>query len=329
VPVYGTLRFKDDAGRDSDKGINVGHEWTYRTFIKGGTQAAAIWTFDGVTEDLFPKGIPLEMTLEIYRTYKGDVEKGILGSLALRNPKTGRKALLRNFYAKEFREPDVQFVPRTWMAVEYGKSSKPQSVDLFRDLVADGKVEVWIQCITPAQCFGMAKADVYLRARSAPFWLNFAKGYAGIWLQMVVVLGLAVMFSTFLSEPVALVAAGGMLVAGLVRGFMLQVAMHQIEGGGPFESFIRMVLQLSVTAEMEQNLLTHVAQMLDRLLEAGLRMLVAVVPTIGDFSFDEFVATGFDVNGDWLLQCVSRALAYALAMFLAGYLFLKTREVAR
>ena len=41
VPVYGKLAFRDRTGKPAEKGINVGDEWTYRSFIEGGTLAAA------------------------------------------------------------------------------------------------------------------------------------------------------------------------------------------------------------------------------------------------------------------------------------------------
>ena len=52
VPEYGKLRFLDRKGVDVAKGISVGSEWTYRSFIEGGTPAAAIWTFSGINESM-------------------------------------------------------------------------------------------------------------------------------------------------------------------------------------------------------------------------------------------------------------------------------------
>jgi len=43
VPVYGKLEFLDRTGKPAEKGINVGDEWTYRSFITGGSLAAAVW----------------------------------------------------------------------------------------------------------------------------------------------------------------------------------------------------------------------------------------------------------------------------------------------
>ena len=75
VPVLGKLRFKDPKGADIAKGISVGNEWAYRSYIEGGSLAAAIWTFEGINAQSFPDGLPLELTVSVFRTYKGDIER--------------------------------------------------------------------------------------------------------------------------------------------------------------------------------------------------------------------------------------------------------------
>ena len=163
VPAYaGTLRFKDRSGSGSDRGINVGNEWKYRSFIEGGTLAAAIWTFSDITPERFPDGLPIEMTIRVFRSYKGDIEKGILGSLVLKNPRTGRTSQIETFRAKDF-YIDQRHIPR--------KLTDPtgKTIDLFDDLVADGELEIELQCLDQSQYFGVAQPDVYLRARDASF----------------------------------------------------------------------------------------------------------------------------------------------------------------
>ena len=81
VPQYGKLSFWDQDGQIVDKGVNVGNEWAYRSYIEGGTLATAIWTFEGLNRQDFKDGIPLEMTIRVFRTYKGDIERGIFGSI--------------------------------------------------------------------------------------------------------------------------------------------------------------------------------------------------------------------------------------------------------
>jgi ABC-type transport system involved in multi-copper enzyme maturation permease subunit len=322
LPVYGRLRFVDRSGKPAEKGVNVGDEWTYRSYIEGGTLGAAVWTFSNVTAADFPNGLPVELNLGVFRTHKGDIEKGVPGSLAVRNPKTGLRVEVRIFPAKEF-VTDVQFIPRELQTAD------GRTVDLFRDLTADGQVEIWLRCLVPAQYFGAAQRDLYLRASDTSFAVNFAKGYLGIWLQMVLIVGFGVMFSTFLSGPVAMIATLGVLVIGFFSAFVTDLAGGKNIGGGPMESAIRLVTQDNLVSELEPGLQTTAAKMADHAFEQLLRGVAASVPSFADYSFADFVADGFYIPRDRVLMCLSTMLAFLLPVFVVGYFFLKTREVAR
>ncbi|NUQ61752.1 MAG: hypothetical protein HUU20_04640 [Pirellulales bacterium] len=352
VPVYGKLRFRDREGADTEKGINVGDEWFYRSYIQGGSPASAIWTFTGITPERFPDGLPVEMSIGVFRTFKGNIEKGVFGSLSLRNPKTGLTVETEVFESREFETKEVylprqiksfssaQVIPRR-LVTPSGEQTIPspdqinpalaekKQFDLYEDLVAEGEVEVWLRCLEPAQYFGAGQPDLYLRARDASFALNFAKGYLGIWLQMVLIVGFGVMFSTFLSGPVAMVATLGALVGGMFSGFLTDLAWGKVLGGGPIEALIRLVTQQNQITEMDPGLRTEAAQMLDRVLQYFLWAISAILPPFGEFNYADYVAYGFDISGDLMLVRLFSAAAYLLPVFLAGYFFLKTREVAR
>jgi len=325
APVFGTLRFKDRAGKDADRGISVGDEWTYRSYIHGGTAAAAIWTFEGITEDNYPEhryphGLPVEMTISVFRSHKGDIEKGVLGSLSVCNPRTGETVLVSMFPAKEF-AVDTQFIPRKL------RDKQGRLRDLFSDLADQGRLEIWLRCEDPNQYYGVAQADLYIRAHDAPFWLNFAKGYFGIWLQMVVIIAFGVMFSTFLSGPIAMLATAATLVGGMYAEEIGRVARHELYGGGPVEAFIRMVRQQNVTSEMEPGLRTTLAQMSDSVLEFFLRIVAAMLPDLGKYHFAGYVAHGLNVSSDMLAKCSVSVLGFVVPLFVLGYVFLKNREL--
>jgi hypothetical protein len=328
VPKYGKLRFRDRTGKDVEKGINVGDEWTYRSFIEGGRPSAAIWEFEGIRETQFPEGLPVELAIEVFRTYKGDTSDpenipGIPGSLAVRNPDTGEKVDARIFTAKDF-AVDVQFIPRELQTAE-GKN-----VDLFRDLVTeDGRMEIWLQCITPQQYFGAAQRDLYIRARDASFELNFIKGYFGTWLQLLLVVVAGTVLSTFLSGPVAILATSGVIVGGFFVEFMRKLALGETYGGGLFESGVRMLTQQNVVEAMEPSMRTTVVQSADVVARPFLWIFSTILPAFKEFSFSSHVAYGYDVSGNTLGMCAFRALAFLVPVFLAGCFFLRTREVAR
>ncbi len=146
---------------------------------------------------------------------------------------------------------------------------------------------------------------------------------------MVLIIGFGVMFSTFLSGPVAMVATLGVLVGGMFSKFMSELAAGATYGGGPIESIIRLVTQQNVMSEMDPGLRTEVAKMTDRVLQYFLQVVSAVLPPFGQFNYANYVAHGFDVSGNLILVRLVAAAAYLLPVFLAAYFFLKTREVAR
>jgi hypothetical protein len=232
---------------------------------------------------------------------------------------------VRVFRAKEF-VTDSQFIPRTLTVGGPGG----KELDLFEDLVTeDGRVEIWLRCAQPAQYFGAARADLYLRARNASFVLNFAKGYLGIWLQMLLVTGFGVMFSTFLSGPVAMLATAGTMLGGFFSSFMQKLAAGETYGGGPMESMIRLVTQDNVIQELEPGLSTDAAKMTDAVLQAGLGITATLLPAFGEFNYSSYVSHGFDISVDLMLVRSVTTLGFLLPVFVFGYFFLKTREIAR
>ncbi|MFM7108315.1 MAG: hypothetical protein ACKOZU_06895 [Planctomycetaceae bacterium] len=331
-PLRGTLQFYDRDGRPSPKGISVGAEWSYRQYIEGGTAAAAAWTFAGVSEAEFPDGLPLEMIVRVFRTHKGRIDEGIHGTVQLRNPVTHLRSQAFPIVAKEF-TIDTLFVPRRLEAV--AADGAVREIDLFADLVADGRVEVWLQCLEPAQYYGVAQADFYLRTGDGSFAINYLKGCIGIWLSMLVVTALGVMLSTFLSGPVALLAAISVVLVGHFRGFIARLFESQVTGdatiqpgGGPIESLVRMCTQESVTVAWDPTPAAQAIKAVDTLLLAPVRLGASIVPSLADLGTGDFVAEGFDVPLALLAAHAVEAAGFVAAFCIAGAFCLKGREVA-
>ena len=318
------------------RGVSVGQEWGYRRFIEGNTPMAAVWVFRNVNEERFPHGgLLLERTLRIFRSYQGNIEKGLTGNMFLRNPATQLRSAPFPFTAREF------VVDGTWIdrKVEVeGADGSRRTVDLFNDLVSeDGSLEVWIQCLEPAQYFGAARPDLYLRSDNKPFAWNFCKGYAGIWFQMVLMVSFGVMFSTFLSGPVAMLSTVGVLILGIfttsfiepLTQSVIQSDIKIMAGGGPIESLIRLVTQTGIMTELEDTAGTRAAKMADRALMYAMRGMASLMPDLSRFDDARFVSQGYDVPNDLIFQQATMTAGFALATFLAGFLFLRMREVAK
>jgi hypothetical protein len=345
VPILGSLRFLDRAGNFLDRegnlpeGTNVGYEWTYRRYIEGGTAATAIWRFEGLRGEDFGDTLPLEMSIRVFRTYKGNIEEGLTGTIELVKPApldedglpTARDGGLRtqaiSFTAREYQEYQPR-IPRKQTVVT--PEGERREVDILEELVEPetGALEVWVRCLDSEQYFGMAPADLYIRARNEPFWVNFIKGYVSIWFQMVVVTCFGVAFSTFLSGPVAMIATLSALVMGFFKGFVVDVATGEMPGGGPLESLVRILKQWNQMSELEPGLGTWIIQRIDSVLMMIVQGISHAMPNCGIFNTSRFVAYGFDIPFNLMAQHLSITLAYALVVTVAGYFFFKTREIA-
>lgn len=95
VPVYGRLGFYNVRSRKADvKGQSVGREWEYRSYIAGGANTAerAVWSyFDGsLPGELKNKPlVPCEFAFDIFRTTKGEENKGVYVTLTFAAHKWG------------------------------------------------------------------------------------------------------------------------------------------------------------------------------------------------------------------------------------------------
>ena len=266
----------------------------------------------------------MELTILVFRTHKGDIANRVLGKLTIRNPDTGVKVELPPFYAKKF-AVDTKTIPRTFPL------DRGRKLDLFKDLVtSDGRMEVRLECLEPGQCFGAAKDDVYLHTRDMPFEWNFVKGYVGMWLQVLLLITFGVMFSTFLSGPIALVATFGLLVAGWCSDFMWRLGTLQTLGGGPAESLIRLTSGQNLVTPMEPGLQTTTAKAVDSVLCFVIRELRGSCPTsaAAAWTIRDFIVDGFNIRGDLVLIHAVTAWAFFLPVFVLAYFAFKTREVA-
>ncbi len=331
-PLRGSLRFLDREGRPSTKGISVGSEWTYRQYIEGGSLAAAIWKFEGISEREYSDGLPLEMIVRVFRTYKGSIEKGIKGSVRVRNPASGLQSDPFYFTAREF-TIDSLLIPRKLASTSTDGGTR--QVDLFQDIVADGRVEVLLQCLEPAQYYGVAQADFYLRTGDGSFALNYAKSCLGILFSMLLVTAMGVMFSTFLGGPLALFATLAVVMVGQFREFIQRLFESQVTGdssivpgGGPIESLYRIVTQESITVDLAPSPAVQIMKTFDTFLLAPMRLLAGIFPSLSSLGTSDFVAGGFDIPFDLVAEHGMETVGYLLAFFIAGAFCLRAREVA-
>ncbi|MBI1900810.1 MAG: hypothetical protein HYS13_06830 [Planctomycetia bacterium] len=327
------LGFRDKQGQMKATGISVGYEWEYRSYLEGATPEAALWKFTGLKaedypRDEFPDGLRINVTLSVFRSHKGEIDKGVVANIVLRNEKTGFETEPIRFTTKEFETLTLD-VPYSVRA-RRGADAPYGDAELWRDILDGGDAIVQLQCDDVQQFLGVAKRDVYFLASEKGFLQNFAKGYLGIWMQMVLIIGFGVMFGTFLNAFVSLMATFCAALVGYSAMFVLEIATQRLPGGGALESAFRLLNRDPITTPLNPSLTAKWFQSMDFFLfNPVLWVIVQALPDLSVLGCGDFVASGYDVPWNMLAQQAVRVLGFMLPLLLMGHYIFKGRELAK
>lgn len=346
IPVYAaSLGFYDSAGEPKDGGINVGKEWAHRGYIDGGTSmnrnslSKAEFVFEKISPSIFkdPNLLILELDLGVFRTTKGDIEKRVLGSLQFETIPDNAEidpVFRSERIVFETDEYNVQIIPlRRDLPGEKlrpdGTILETRDIDFFNEIAKNGRVKLTLRCEDQNQYLGVARENIYFRASDGLYWWNFSKGFLGIWAQMLVMISLGVALSTFLSTPVTMIGVMSMLVLGYNSSFISGLISKENIGGGPLESFYRIVTQKNMEIELEQGLARMVLEQADFFLLSVLGSLSNIAPNFSQLHFSEFLLYGYSIDIHRLAAALSVALAFTIGLTVFGYFCFKTREIAK
>jgi hypothetical protein len=360
IPLWGELSFR---GKDANfQGDSVGREWAYRRYIQGGrnTVQRAIWTYNDLPKDLAnrPDGkVPCEFSFDIFRTLKdreGQEGKGVHCTFIFQtwrwDPK--EEANYTRERNKPVADPDKHL---SALAEQYGIYEIPfkkvedyhtQAIEvpsaLFKNaLSGEGKrpvsangepaplLQVLVKFESPGQYLGMAKHDFYIMDAEGTFAENFFKGAIGLWLRLLLVIGIAVACSTYLSGVIALFATAFVYAGGYFRDFIKTLAEGTAPGGGPMESLVRLVRHESLVTPLQSTPGAELAFGTDRIYRWILQGLFHMFPDVDRYDWTNYVAGGFNIGvGTTVLLSTLMLLAYLLPWAVLGYYLMKSREIA-
>lgn len=324
VPVYGTLEFLDNEGNVSDKGINTGDIWEFRSYIEGGTKASGVYKFP---IDAPVDKIKLESRFEAFRTHKGRMGQSLLVRYVLENPSTKLRVPLDSFEIKEF-NLNEQFIERKISFYDEALKDK-RTVDLFDDIVDQKSLTIDVQCLDHGQYIGMARPDFFIRLPDRAFAIGYFKAVFGVWLLTVFVVSIGVTSSTFVKGPVATLLTFSVLIIGQgFREFMVKLITGVQKGGGPIESWYRLVTHMNDTLELPDNVGVRIMHGIDNVMFGGLWLMQHLIPDLSSFVMSPYVANGFDVPwGVAMLRSLAVTIGYLVPCLLIGYYSLTLREL--
>jgi hypothetical protein len=181
-----------------------------------------------------------------------------------------------------------------------------------------------------AQLVGVAKHDLYLLDDEKYFEWNFFKASFGLWCRLCLIIGLAVVFSTYLSGIISWMCTMTLFGLGLVMNDIKLMTMGLSDGGGPLESTIRLFTKQGIAAPMADTPAASVAQFGDEIYRHVLGFIMKLVPDVNRFDLSRYVSSGFDISGIniLLVDNLIPLLGFLVPWFVLSFYLMKFREVA-
>ena len=119
------------------------------------------------------------------------------------------------------------------------------------------------------------------------------------------------------------------IIVGFFGDFVRNLASPEVSGGGPVESFIRLITQNNMESPLETGLATTLVEQVDKLIVFLLYYLTYLAPDFTKLNFSDFLTYGYAIGNDRILVAVSITLGFCIGLTILGYFCLKTREIAK
>jgi hypothetical protein len=219
-------------------------------------------------------------------------------------------------------------------ATERTQRETPRKLDLFDDIVDNGKLQIRVSCDDGGQYLGMARPDLFFRLPDRSFTAAYAKTIFGLWLMLVLIVTLGTTASTFVKGPVATMLLGTYLVMGQVlRGYWDEYLGQYITegralGGGMLESIWRIWTQDNQMTPLDDSTTKTVITWIDERIIQWTGAIHTIIPDFRQFDGTPEIANGFDVPlGTVVLPAAAVMLAFLIPCVVLGTYSLLMREL--
>lgn len=329
-----------------------------------GTQYA-VWKFKDLPGGLAGRDdVPCEFRFDIYRTHKGKVNEGIFCTFIVqtRNFDPAQKSAYENErrQLKQRPNPDTDRAIDSQLAEKYGyyeQASKEVRnfhtfhLDVPGDIFKNAQqarpsgpshagagdqpdVQVRVRCESRQQFVGMAKYDLYFRTDAGGpasdwrrFIWNYGKSQVGLWLQLCLVVGVAVSLSTYLSGLISFLATACLYIGGLCKESIRAIGEGAQSAAGPFEAAYRLALR-DMSGQLDDTTTFRMAYGSDAAYRWFLRLMLNLLPDVDRFDLSSYVADGFNIPADQLLVTTLLLAGYVALVALGAHYLIKWREIA-
>jgi hypothetical protein len=191
-------------------------------------------------------------------------------------------------------------------------------------------VLVNVDRISVQQMLGVARRDFYLLADDRPFEINFLKGIVGMWCTFMLILGVGIACSTYLSGVISWLCTMFLFGAGLFVDYIQQLAEGKSVGGGPLEAAYRLMTHAPLATNIEPGPTASILMGTDEAYRWILRRFLNLIPDMSRYDLHPYVANGFDIPwiGVLLVDNILPLAAYLVPWGILAFYLMKFREIA-
>ncbi len=180
------------------------------------------------------------------------------------------------------------------------------------------------------QRLGVARHDLYLLAGEYSFEQNFLKGVFGLWCNTILLLGIAVACSTYMSGIISLLITIFIMCAGWVVEYIRSVATGTVVGGGPLEAFQRLRTKAPLAGKLEESAANSMVLAADEGYRWFLSFVLKAIPDETRYNLTQYVADGFNISlsQHLFLDNFLPLVGYLLPWGVLAYYLMESREIA-
>ncbi len=218
---------------------------------------------------------------------------------------------------------------------DYHPESVNIPVGLFKNAQQPGgdarlpAVSIFVKCQTGGQMLGVAEGDLYLLEGQRLFAENYFKTSFGLWCRLCILVGIAIVLSTYLAGVITLLGAAVDFVCGYFSEHIADMATGNSYAGGPFKAVNSLLKAEQPTAQTDAS--SSVAKLTDggdAFFSWLVRRFVNLVPDIDSYSWTKYLSEGFSVPLECMAMNLLTTVGYLLPWFVLGFYLMRSREVA-
>jgi len=284
------LAFRGRLGIHLDQEMNGGSD---------APRATAVYSFRDAPLPASEDGIPITVNLQVDRS-NSEVEAGhedaTMLDVAIIDDATKKITRLAKPLLVESRLPSFFRIPS--------------------DAVTSGNYDVMLHCENTAQSIGLMPASLLLVTSHQYFEVNLVKSLSIIWMMSILVIVIAVLCSTFLSWPIAIV-----LTVLLLLGHWGVDQLADVSGPG-------LGRQIVNDFKFTDVAFSKVVSTGVDTLSTVLNYVADVLPDTSKFDAIEDIEQGVNIPGDKLLQSLTVLAGFGVPAIVIAYILLRNKEVA-